>query len=484
MGNILKRNEAKWLLALTTTVVLCGCAGTRTVDPALTQAHLKTSNYKALAAIYMKDGKPSYDEGNLLDTLEAAKAFNDAGMWKESRDAFVIAHEGLAWKEDTVGTPSQVVNLIGTTLTSSAFGAYQGKIYEGGLIDYYQAINSIMLGDEERARVDFNKFDERMRNAQEQFSSYRKELSKDESKQIKDPGAVTYQKSYTQVKTQINGGIADLPSRQVDSKIRNSAGQMMSGVFRATSSVIGTGDKNADKVIKPINDAREASATKQGSDLAAKTAGKLKQSNYISSGKVYVLYEDGRGPSFTEFRVDLPLFLVSNKVTYSGIALPRFVPGKPAYGYLTIAKDQTAEMTNITNIAGMDFSVAYPGVVTKAVTSTIIKTAVQYAANSAIDQKTKDNQLAGALLKIGTGAAQAASTKADTRAWANLPNTIQMAVIDKPSSGILTINSPTGAKLLDVTLPASENSLVLLKASGNEGKPVSYVKALPGTSPN
>jgi hypothetical protein len=482
MANILKRNEAKWLLALTTTVVLCGCAGTRTVDPALTQTHLKTSNYKALAASYMKDGKPSYDEGNLLDTLEAAKAFNDAGMWKESRDAFVIASNGLAWKADTVDTPSQVVNLIGTTLTSSAFGAYQGKIYEGGLIDYYQAINSIMLGDESNARVDFNRFDQRMTNAQQQFASYKKELSKDESKQTKDPGAVTYQKSYTQVKTQIDGGIADLPSRQVDSKIRNSAGQLMSGVFRATSSA--TQDKNADKVLGPINDAKQASATKQGSDLAAKTAGKLKQSNYISSGKVYVLYEDGRGPSFTEFRVDLPLFLVSNKVTYSGIALPRFVPGKPAYGYLTIAKDQTAELTNITNIAGMDFSVAYPSVVTKAVTSTIIKTAVQYAANSAIDQKTKDNQLAGALLKIGTGAAQAASTKADTRAWVNLPNTIQVAVIDKPSSGILSINSPTGAKLLDVTLPASENSLVLLKASGNEGKPVSYVKALPATNPN
>jgi hypothetical protein len=477
MNNTLKRSSFTLPMALIVSALLSACAGTRTIDPAVTQAHQKTSNFKAIAGKYMKDGKPSYDKSNLLDALEAAKAFNDAGMWKESREAFEIAHEGLAWKSDSVQTPSQVLNLVGTTLTSSAFGTYQGKIYEGGLIDYYQAINSIMLGDESSARVDFNRFDVRMRNAQQQFSSYRQELNKAQVSQTKDPKAATFNQSYSKVKTQIDGGIADLPSKQPDSKILNSAGLFLSGVFRASSSV--NADKNPDQVIKPIGESKQASATKQGSDLATDTIGKLKQSKYVSSGKVYILYEDGRGPSFNEFRVDLPLFIVSNKVTYSGIALPRFVPGKPAFGYISVGKNQTAEMTNISNIAGMDFSVSYPDIVTKAVASTIIKTAVQYAANSAIDQKTQDNQLLGSILKIGTGAVQAASTKADTRVWANLPNTIQVAVIDKPATGMLSLNSPTGNKLTDVTLPASSNSLVVIKASGTEGTPAVYVKALP-----
>ena len=367
-------------------IFVSGCAGTRTVKPEETQAHLSTSNHKALAAAYLKNGKPNYDSESLLDALEVGKAFNDAGMWKESQDAFSAAHKQLAWKEDTIDTPGEVANLVGTTLTSSAFGKYQGKIFEGGLIDYYQAINSIMLGDESGARVDFNRFDVRMENAQRQFASFKKEVQKEQQKELEEKGAETSKQSYAKIKTEIDGGIADVPGRQADSKIRLSAGEFMSGVFRATSSA--KQDKEADKVARPILAAGKAASTRQGTDLATKTANQLKGTGYESKGKVYVIYEDGVGPTFKEFRIDLPLFLVSSKVMYSGIALPRFIPGRPAFGYLTLANLQTAEFSNITNTAGMDFSVAYPGLVTKAITSTVIKTAAQYAANSAIDANT------------------------------------------------------------------------------------------------
>lgn len=468
-----------WGAAVCVVSIVTGCAGTRTVKPEDSQAHLSTSNYQALAAGYMKDGKPKYDKESLLDSLEAGKAFNDAGMWKESRDAFEAAGKQLAWKEDTVDTPGEVANLIGTTLTSSAFGAYQGKIYEGGLIDYYQAINSIMLGDESGARVDFNRFDVRMENAQRQFASYKKEIQKEQRKELEEKGAETSKQSYSKIKTEIDGGVADLPARQADSKIRISAGEFMSGIFRATSSA--KQDKDADRVTRPILTAGNAASTRQGTDLSAKTAAQLRASGFESKGKVYVIYEDGRGPTFKEFRIDLPLFLVSSKVTYSGIALPRFIPGSPAYGYLTVANLQTAEFTNVTNTAGMDFGVAYPGIVTKAITSTIIKTAAQYAANTAIDSSV-DNKLVGLLMKIGVGAAQAATTQADTRSWDNLPNTIQLAVLNKPKSGGISVFSPSGAKLFDVSLPDAQNALVLIKASGTGGKPAVYVKALPTTS--
>lgn len=474
-------NTAKLKLGtmICASLVLAGCAGTRTVKPEDSKAHLSTSNYQALAAGYMKDGKPKYDKESLLDALEAGKAFNDAGMWKESRDAFEAAGKQLAWKEDTVDTPGEVANLIGTTLTSSAFGAYQGKIFEGGLIDYYQAINSIMLGDESGARVDFNRFDVRMENAQRQFSSYKKEIQKEQQKELGEKGAETSKQSYSKIKTEIDGGIADVPGRQADSKIRISAGEFMSGIFRATSSA--KQDKDADRVAKPILAAGGAASTRQGADLSAKTAAQLRSTGYESKGKVYVIYEDGQGPTFKEFRIDLPLFLVSSNVTYTGIALPRFIPGRPAYGYLTVSNLQTAEFTNVTNTAGMDFGVAYPGIVTKAITSTIIKTAAQYAANSAIDSSV-DNKLVGLLMKIGVGAAQAATTQADTRSWDNLPNTIQLAVLSKPKSGGMSVFSPSGAKLLDVALPDTSNALVVIKASGTGGKPAVYVKGLPTNS--
>ena len=121
------------LLGLCATA-LAGCAGTRTVGQQDAPALLAGSDYRAYAALYLDDrGQPKYDPESLLDSLEAGKAFNDAGMWALSRDAFDAAARKLNWKEDTVDTPEEVANLLGTTLTSDAFGAYQGKIHQGAL---------------------------------------------------------------------------------------------------------------------------------------------------------------------------------------------------------------------------------------------------------------------------------------------------------------------------------------------------------------
>ena len=117
----------RYCIAVIGISILAGCAGTRTVDEKSAALHLANSDYRAYATQFLNDkGEPKYDPESLLDSLEAGKAFNDAGMWQLSRDAFDAASKLLHWKEDTVDTPSEVANLLGTTLTSDAFGAYQG----------------------------------------------------------------------------------------------------------------------------------------------------------------------------------------------------------------------------------------------------------------------------------------------------------------------------------------------------------------------
>jgi hypothetical protein len=348
------------------------------------------------------------------------------------------------------------------------------------MLDYYQAINEIMMGNEQNARVDFNRFDVRMSNAVAQFASFREDVRAKNRADLSQENSSQAKNSLDTAKGQFIEGVANVPSGQPDAKIRLAAGEFISGVFRATSSA--SADKNANKVIFPLREASKASSSKAGAQLASATANQLQGSGFQSKGKVYVLYEDGKGPSFTEFRIDLPLFLVSNKVTYSGIALPKFQAGQPAFGRLQLGGTSTVEMTNITNISGMEFDVAYPGIVTKAVVSTVIKTAAQVAANAVIENQTKEAPLLGALMKLGVGAAQAASTQADVRAWANLPNTIQVAVLNRPQSGQLSVSAPNGTKIADVPLPDGENVLVLIKASGVGGKPAIYAKPLP-TSP-
>ncbi|HCN73710.1 MAG TPA: hypothetical protein DIS96_19200, partial [Pusillimonas sp.] len=222
---IYKAKILKFGVIATLLGVLGGCAGTRTVSHEDAKVVLANSDFKQYAQRYLdKDGAPAYDTTNLLDVLEAAKAFNDAGMWQESVDAFDIADRLMLWKADSVDTPEEVANLMGTTLTSDAFGAYQGKIYQGGLIDYYQTINMLMLGNEANARVSFNRLEVRQRNALQQLASYAETIENSSDKQLDSDDASFSKKSLAQVDTEIAAGLENVPTGLKDAKIRNAAG--------------------------------------------------------------------------------------------------------------------------------------------------------------------------------------------------------------------------------------------------------------------
>ncbi|MGB7399801.1 hypothetical protein [Castellaniella sp.] len=463
-------------------LLLTGCAGTRTVNQEAAANYLAQSDYRAYAQQYLNPvtGDPSYDPESLLDALEAGKAFNDAGMWALSRDAFDAAATQLNWKEDTVDTPAEVANLLGTTLTSDAFGAYQGKIHQGILIDYYQAINHLMLGNEANARVDLNRLQVRQGNARTQLRAYIKTVNKSVKDGLTDDKSAGARESLGEIGPKIADGIKDLPSGLGQSKIRLAAGDVISAVFRATSSA--QSDKRQTLSRDMLKSANAASATRGGNAVIAYLRRELKRNKGILANKVILVYEDGTGPSLQEFRLDLPLFIVTDKVTYTGIALPQFVPGHPAFGKLKVGagktQQETATLTDINELAALEFDAGYKGVVAKAVISTTLKTAAQAVVNHQIDQQKMD-PLIGSLLKLGTGAAQYALTKADTRAWANLPNTIQMVVVDRPASGKLQLSDPLNQLITDIPIEKDVNTLVLIKASGTLGKPAVYVQQLP-----
>jgi hypothetical protein len=254
----------------------------------------------------------------------------------------------------------------------------------------------------------------------------------------------------------------------------------MSALFRATSSDPLDNDLS---LIQPLlSSAAQSAGSNEGRDFVRKLRTTIDQANGKFENKVVVVYEDGNGPGFNEYRIDLPMYLVSDKVLYSGIALPEFREGYAAYPYLIVGEEgeKTVVLTDINRLVGLEFEKAYPGIVSKAVISTIIKTAAQYAANAEIDRqvdKQKLDPLAAAFMKIGTAATQAAFTKADTRAWRNLPDTIQIAVVDRPASGLLKIETANRQPVDTVSLDEPGNYLILVKGAASQmGLAVSLVK--------
>ena len=51
---------------------------------------------------------------------------------------------------------------------------------------------------------------------------------------------------------------------------------------------------------------------------------------------VWVVFENGLGPKKEEIRIDLPVFIASDNVKYTGMALPKLVERKQAYPTLDV----------------------------------------------------------------------------------------------------------------------------------------------------
>lgn len=405
------------ILCLLSVTIISGCGTAPRKGPDLMQFRARSDFQGAANLFIASDRKPRYDRNNLHMTLEAAKAFHDAGYWQLSNDAFARAHQLMPWKEDSVDTPQEVLTLVATTATSSAFGPYQGKVHEGGFIDYYRALNQLMLKNE-NARVSFKRLQERQRNAIVQLGAFARTTQGSMQEGFSQNKAVNAAASLQEIDGQLGRGVAKVRPGVTMSEIQNAAGDVMSALFRATSADPLDNDMSLIQAL--LSSAAQSAASDQGRDFVRRLRASIGRGNGKLENKVIVVYEDGNGPGFNEYRVDLPMYLVSDKVLYSGIALPEFREGNAAYPHLIIGEqgDKTVVLTDINRLVGLEFEKAYPGIVSKAAISTIIKTAAQYAANAEIDRqvdKQKLDPLAAAFMKIGTAATQAALTKADTR---------------------------------------------------------------------
>lgn len=106
--------------------------------------------------------------------------------------------------------------------------------------------------------------------------------------------------SLGEVGPKIADGVKDLPGGVSQSKIRLAAGDVMSAVFRATSTA--QSDKRSNVSRDMLRSASKASATRGGNAVIADLGRELRRSKGTLRDKVAVLYEDGAGPGLKEFR--------------------------------------------------------------------------------------------------------------------------------------------------------------------------------------
>ncbi len=458
--------------------LVAGCGGIadiersgRFLDP------YSQGDYRAAAVMLGGENGLDYDEDNLLTSLQAGAALRAAGSFEASQTALDRAESKLLWKADRIDDAGELLEAGLKIVGSDLISTYRGNIYDGVLVNTYKAMNALNLGDEERARVELNRADQRQENAVHQLAAKVKAIGEDDENEAaeRQEHSQAIDRTYaaaTKGDSEIGRRLAAVRALGEYRDLRNPFTDWLHGAFRLAT---GEAGRASDLF-------RNAAALDGGSNRHVLEDFRLAEAAAGAGGggrRVWIVHEDGLGPRLQEFRFDLPV-LASSGFVYAGIAVPEFLAGTPAVGPLTVEAGGRAyrsePLLNVDRYAATEFRAGYDAIIGKAVASAVVKVFAQIAAKQAADKM--ENRFLGALLQIGTAAAAIATTRADTRMWQALPQSIGVASLPWPRDGRVRISAGPGGEIADLRLPPADFALITVKTVSSGAPAVVQVAAL------
>ena len=186
-----------------------------------------------------------------------------------------------------------------------------------------------------------------------------------------------------------------------------------------------------------------------------------------SSSLTYVIFETGSAPYRDQTRIDLPLFVFTNNISYVGMALPDLTTSFGHASALQISTNEgrsypAALVASMDSVVALDFKNEWPSILTKTILSTATKASID-----AVLQKQMEDQAGptGALLfRLATAVTQMAINIADTRTWHSLPKEFHYARLPTPADRQLTLSAGAGSQT--VTLEPAAVQVVYVKSTG------------------
>lgn len=356
----------------------------------------------------------------------------------------------------------RTLDIVGSTLINDNALPYRGQTYDGIFVNTYKALNFMALGNNDLARVEFNRAIDRQRRATEKFSQ---EITKLKDKLAREKGqqAQLAQQSADspQLQSILMQRYPNLYSYEIYPDFVNPFTNYIAGVF---FNQIGEHDKALDLL-------------KQAYGMVSKNdylAAELKLTEDVLNGTakypdaVWVVFENGLGPIKKEMRIDLPLFIATNKVHYAGIALPELRVRYQAFSHLVVESQgqqyNTQTAANVDRIVQTEFKKDFDGILLRALVAATAKAMAQYA----IQDQDSDN---ASLASIAVAIYGFATTAADVRIWSALPKEIQVAKVPVPADGMLKI-TPFGAYPIEINVPQNTSSLVNIRIINRNAPPV------------
>ena len=380
--------------------------------------------------------------------------------YQQSTQYFDRAEEMLKYYDEK----SEIGDTIGSIVASDNVTPYKGEEYDGVMINTYKALNFMAVGKMDLARVEFNRALDRQRRAKEKFSE---EIGKLKSELEQKQQRNKFSKANVEnPKTQelLAQKYPNLNNFEAYPDFVNPFATYLAGLY---FNLIGDYAKAADLLKESCGMVGDNPYI--ADDLA--TVEKILNGQAKLENTVWLLFENGLGPVRKEFRLDIPLFIVTNRIKYVGIALPKLEFRDKAYSHLLANSDGRSYMTipvaDMDRVVQTEFKKDYKGILTRAIISATAKAVAQYAM-----QQQGGN--AASIASTMMAAYSFASTAADVRIWTTLPKDFQVARFPKPKNGKLKITS-SGCIPLDIYIPECNNALVYVKITKSQALPVCSV---------
>ena len=454
------------LLAILTLLILPFSAGCNTPKAHLKafNAHFEASNYDSSALFAQKKihqrKNPAGED--LLWALQLATVERIRQSYPKSTEYFDKSEDMLKYYDEqfTGG------DIIGSTVASDNVNPYRGEEYDGVMVNTYKALNFMAEGKLDLARVEFNRALDRQRRAKEKFV---KEINKLNAELEKNQQKNAFAKSNVENPTThqlLAQKYPNLYNFQAYPDFVNPFATYLAGIY---FNLVGDHSKAVDLLKESYgmvgNNPYIAEDLSTTEDILNRKA-KLQNT-------VWVIFENGLGPVKKEFRLDIPLFIATNKVKYVGIALPKLEFRNNAYPYLLVNSNNKEYMTlpvaDMDRVVQTEFSKDFGGILTRAIISATAKAVAQYVLE-------EQGSNAASIASIFVAAYSFASTAADVRIWTALPKDFQIARFPKPKNGKLKI-TPPGSIPFDIDIPGCNNAIVYVRIITNQAIPVYDVMA-------
>ncbi len=421
------------------------------------------TEYQALFNKYKEENKTD----DLLWDYEAGTVSYYVESYKDSVYYFDEA-EKLIKKYDEEVLGSKILANAGATLTNDTFMDYRPRIYEKIMVNAYKGIDFIDLSDMQNARVEFNRALVRQQRAKEFFAKEiqkeKEKLKKESQKKLKNKKGLDISSAASNKKTlePIEKKYTNLFAFKPYPDFVNPFVTYLSGVF-----FLNQGDyakatdlfKETYGMIKGLDegDVYVLDDFKMADKMKGSVA--ARRQNYT-----WVVFFNGEGPIKKELRIDIPLFLFSNNVYYTGIALPTLKMRKRAYAYLSVSNGkeqaQTKRVASMDRIIKTEFKKRFPVIVTRAITRTVVQTVIQ--------KQLKDK--AGVMGGVLGALYQGAMNRADTRIWQRLPKEFDVAKVQ--TSDKLVITTPDGQKIYELKTDPKSSYIVFVTIPKKTSEPI------------